>query len=85
MARSSPDAETAGLMSTTPWGVTRTVSLLPPRSVAYTAAQLLNGAAGFSCADTKYSRPPLTVGRSWNGLSSTVGSGTARSDPGRER
>lgn len=84
-ATSSPESDTAGLMSTTPGGLTRTVSLLPI-SVAYTAAQLLNGAGGCSWAETKYNLPPLTVGRSWNRLPSTVGSGSARcSGPGRHR
>jgi hypothetical protein len=71
-------------MSTTPRGVIRATP--PPCSpAAYTAAQLRNGLSCFSCADTKYTRPPRTVGRSWNRLPSATGSGSGRSAPGRLR
>jgi hypothetical protein len=58
----------------------------PPSPTAYTAAQLRKGPpAGFSCTETKYTRPTSTVGRSWNRLPSTPGSGSGWSDPARDR
>uniref|UniRef100_A0A0D9X200 Uncharacterized protein n=1 Tax=Leersia perrieri TaxID=77586 RepID=A0A0D9X200_9ORYZ len=47
-ATSSPEPDTAGLMSTTPSGVNLLTIPFFPMSIAYTAAQLLNGAAGRS-------------------------------------
>jgi hypothetical protein len=46
------------------------------------AAQLRNAPpAGFSCAETMYTRPPRTVGRSWNRLPSAADNGSWWSDP----